>query len=100
MLLNSCRTTLKIQPFPYRGPKGLQRLEKLLAASPTHLGKGEAPFASSRLTPHDLIQNPDSDKTPLEIDGGLYRLIKNFWPGTKHLVGSLIRDDYKLIVYS
>lgn len=37
MFLNSCRTTLKIRPFTYRGPKRLQRLEKLLAASPTHL---------------------------------------------------------------
>lgn len=69
MLLSSCSTTLKIQPFPYRRPKRLQRLKKLLATSPTHLRKGEAPFASSRLTSHDLIQNPDSDKTPLEIDG-------------------------------
>ena len=69
VLLNSCSTTLKIQPFPYRGPTRLQRLEKLLAASPTHLRKGEAPFASLRLTPRDLIQNLDSDKTPLEING-------------------------------
>lgn len=33
MFLNSCRTTLKIRPFTYRGPKRLERL----AASPTHL---------------------------------------------------------------
>lgn len=46
----------------------LQGLEKLHVTSPTHLCRGEAPLASSRLTPHDLIQNPDSDKIPLEIN--------------------------------
>lgn len=69
ILLNSCSAMLKLQPFPCRGLKMLERMLKLLEISPAHLHKGEAPFSSSGLTPHDLIQNPHSGKTPLEING-------------------------------